>query len=152
MATLPATRPGSTSVSRWDPALRFDNMQRQMNHWMNSVFPELDVSGGPWTPLADLSETDDEYQLEIDLPGVRRDDINIDLDGQDLMVSGQFAERRHEGYLRHSTRRTGQFEYVVRLSHTVDPDKVDAQLKNGVLRIAIPKASQTGQKRIEIKG
>ena len=152
MANLPATRPVTASIDRWDPMMRFEDMHRQMNHLMNSVFPQLDVMNGAWTPAADLAETDDEYHLEIDVPGVKRSDISIDLDGQDLMVSGEFSERRHEGHLRHSTRRTGRFEYSVRLPHMVEADKVDAELKNGVLRISVPKAEQARQRKIQIKG
>lgn len=136
-----------------DPMAYFDDFANYMNRMMNSVMPSVDVSGQSWTPLADVAEDDSEYRVVVEVPGVAREDISIDMEGQDLTVSGQYGKEESggHGHLRHSTRRSGRFEYSVRLPHAVDTDRCTAELKDGVLTVVAPKVSDPGQKRIEIK-
>ncbi|WP_378741289.1 Hsp20/alpha crystallin family protein [Nocardia brasiliensis] len=109
-----------------------------------------DITGG-WSPLADLSETEDAYLVEIDLPGVRREDVDIDLSGQDLTIQGEVKQTEHQGVFRRRTRRTGQFTYRLTLPQNVDAEKVEASLANGVLTVRVPKSEAAKPRRIEIK-
>jgi HSP20 family protein len=106
--------------------------------------------GGVWLPLADVSETDDAYVVEIELPGVKRDDVDIELDGSELAVTGEFKERERKGLFRHHTRRLGRFEFRMTLPRNVDPDHVEAGLDDGVLTIRIPKTDTAKPRRVEI--
>ncbi|MDL5199699.1 Hsp20/alpha crystallin family protein [Streptomyces sp. ALI-76-A] len=66
------------------------------------------AEGAAWAPLTDIEETDDAFLIEIDVPGVKRDDINIELNDRELSISGEYKERERTGVLRRGTRRTGR--------------------------------------------
>jgi HSP20 family protein len=105
-----------------------------------------------WVPPVDIEETEDSYLLEMDLPGVKPEDVNIELrDGNELRISGQYRERERTGALRRQSRRTGPFEYDVILPGEVDPEKIDATLEDGVLTVRLGKA-QPQARRIPVKG
>jgi HSP20 family protein len=146
---LPAVR-SNNSLGRWDPFREFEDLYTQMGRWMDSLTGEIDRD--TWAPLADVSEADDAYTVEIDVPGVRREDIDIDLVGNELVVTGELKEKERVGLLRHRTRRTGRFSYRVALPDRVDTDKVEASLNDGVLTIRIPKSEAAKPRRIEITG
>ncbi|MFE9442144.1 Hsp20/alpha crystallin family protein [Streptomyces sp. NPDC006602] len=103
-----------------------------------------------WSPLADVSETDDAYEIEVEVPGVNRDDIDIEMSDRELVISGEFKERERTGVLRRSTRRTGRFEYRTVLPGDIDAEGVDARLGDGVLTVKVPKAEAAKPHRIEI--
>jgi len=65
--------------------------------------------------LVDLEETDDAWIIEAEVPGARREDVSVELHGDELAVHGEIRERERAGILRRRTRRTGQFDYRVRL-------------------------------------
>lgn len=81
-------------------------MQQYLEHW--SALPSL---AGGFTPLADVEETDDACVVEIDLPGVKRDHVAIEVAGRRLTVSGERKERERVGILRRRTRTVGRFQY-----------------------------------------
>ncbi|MGW4115483.1 Hsp20/alpha crystallin family protein [Actinosynnema sp. NPDC004786] len=146
--TLPAVRP-SRSPDRWDPFREFEDLYRQLGRWMDTV------SGGPdgaWSPSADVSETEDAYLVEVELPGVRREDVAVELAGGELAISGEFKEKERQGLFRHRTRRTGRFAYRVTLPREVDADAVAAELADGVLTVRAPKGEAARPRRIAITG
>jgi HSP20 family protein len=108
--------------------------------------------GQSWAPLADLSETEDAYLAEVELPGVARDDISVELAGQELVISGEFTDTGKEGRALRRGRRSGRFEYRVLLPGQADPDpdKVTAALAGGVLTVTVPKAEAGKPRRIQI--
>lgn len=109
------------------------------------------VTGGAvLAPLADVSETDEAYEIEVDVPGVKRDDINIEMADRELVISGEFKERERTGVLRRSTRRTGRFEYRAVLPGEINAEGVEATLSEGVLSVKVPKAQAVKPRRIEI--
>jgi HSP20 family protein len=143
-----------SAVERSDPLSVLDDFAGYMNRMMGPYFPSADMAEQQtWTPFVDMSENDQEYHIDIEAPGVRREDLDIDIEGQELTVRGEYrSEDHHEGNdVRRSSRRSGQFEYSVRLPHAIDPDKSSAVLQDGVLCIAVPKKASKGQKKITIK-
>jgi hypothetical protein len=86
--------------------------------------------GQTWRPLADVSETDDGYVVEVEVPGVAREDLDITLSANELEISGEFVEKKRAGWLRtrSRTRRTGSFEFRTLLARDVDADKITATL------------------------
>jgi HSP20 family molecular chaperone IbpA len=97
--------------------------------------PGCSTSGGPYcrpslpaegfTPLADLEETDDTYLLEVELPGIKKKDINIEVEDRLLVISGKWTEKERTGWLRRQTRSWGRFRHeVVLLDEVVLPDQL----------------------------
>ena len=136
-------------LSRWDPFRELEELTERMNSlWQSGWGDALDR----WSPLADLEETDDAYAVEIDLPGVQRDDVDIQLADRVLTVSGEVKEKERAGVLRRRTRRVGRFHYSVTLPGEVNADHVTARLHDGVLAIRVPKAAEAKPRRIAISG
>jgi HSP20 family protein len=150
--TLPAQRSGRPG-SRWDPLREFEDLYTQMGRLWESAFgpgPGAGTVSG-WSPLADVCETQDAYVVEIEVPGVKRDDLNVELVGSELLVTGELKETEHEGLFRKRTRRTGTFEYRTSLPQDVQADEIEANLAEGVLTLRIPKAAAARPRKIEIK-
>ncbi len=154
MPLLPARRE-ERAPARWDPFRELDDVRQQMDRVMEQLMGRSSSSltgEGAWLPLVDVEETDDAWIVEADVPGAERDDITIELDGGKLALHGEIKERERAGILRRRTRRTGQFDYRVRLPGDVDEDGIEATLEGGVLTVRIPKSAQAQRRRIEIKG
>jgi HSP20 family protein len=105
----------------------------------------------PWTPLADVSETDDAYQVHIELPGIGRDRIDVQLVDHELIVTGEINEEENGGRRRRSSRRTGRFEYRTFLPGDIKPDQVSADLADGVLTVTVRKSHTAKPRRIEVR-
>ena len=142
-----SVRSSSRSAVRWDPLRELDELYERVNTlWQSGLSGALDQ----WSPLADVEETDDAYTVEIDLPGVAREDVDIQLDDRRLTVSGDIEEKKRTGILYRRTRRVGRFHFSVTLPGDVDADNVSAQLHDGVLTVHVPKSAQAKPRRIAI--
>ena len=146
--TLPV-RSRPRAVAGWDPLRELDELADRVNRLWEAGF---DTGLQGWAPLADVEETDDSYVVEIDLPGVKRDEVDVQLTDRQLTVSGEVKEKERTGILRRRTRRVGQFQYSVTLPADVDADGVSARLDDGVLTVRVPKAEQAKPRRIPITG
>ena len=132
-----------------NPLTEFDQLLSEMSGLIEST-----VGGAApavaWTPLADVTEADDAFHVEIELPGVKSKDIDVEANGQELVVTGEIKEKERKGVLRRSTRRTGSFEYRLRLPGEIDTEKIDARISDGVLTVTVPKAEVAKPRHIEI--
>ena len=142
--TLPVLR-RSPDLTTWDPFGELDALTQRVNSlW------ETGSGHDRWSPLADVEEDDDAYSVEIELPGVRRDDIDVQLDGGVLSVSGEVRQKERTGILHRRSRRVGRFRYTVTLPGEVDADGVSARLHDGVLTVRVPKSGTARRRRIPI--
>lgn len=104
-------------------------------------------------PACDLTEADDHYLVTFDLPGISADDVKIEVIDNQLIVSGERKEEtvsEGKGSPHFAERFYGKFHRVFTLPHTVEADKVEADYKDGVLRIAVPKTEASKGKVIRI--
>jgi HSP20 family protein len=140
---------------RWEPLTELEQLTERMRQLFDQTlgfsWPAPATKTGGWSPLADVEETADAYVVEVELPGVKREDVEIELLADELAITGQVAPRERTGTMRRQARRTGRFEYRVTLPDQVDEDKIDATLADGVLTIRAPKAEQAQRRRIEVK-
>lgn len=157
MAALPVRR-GGRNTSLVNPSREFEDIYDRMGQLMNFAFGDLARVEMPWVPLADLSETEDAYLAKVELPGVAKDQIDVQLQDRELVVSGEIPEQEQDGQngdrrRRHrSTRRTGRFEFRAWLPGDVNADAVQGELTDGVLTLTIPKSEAAKPRKIEIKG
>jgi len=155
MAMLPVRR-GGRNTSVVNPSREFEDIYERMGQLMNFAFglTPAALADMPWSPLADLSETDDAYVVKADLPGVNKDQVEVQLQDRELVVSGEIAEPEDKnGHRRHrGTRRTGRFEFRTYLPGEVNADAVTAQLSDGVLTVTVPKSEAAKPRKIEITG
>ncbi|MGZ4416435.1 MAG: Hsp20/alpha crystallin family protein [Gaiellaceae bacterium] len=155
MSQLVPERRSRLAPDRWEPLSEFEQMtecmRRMLDQTLGSFGLQSPVETGGWLPLVDLEETDDAYVVEAELPGVKRNDVNIELVGNELTITGETKERERKGVLRRQTRRVGRFEYRVTLPDQVDADKIEANLVDGVLTVRVPKAERERRRKIEVK-
>jgi hypothetical protein len=83
----------------------------------------MDRAAGWWRPAADVEETAEAYLVELELPGVKQEDISVELSGGELVVSDEVKERERVGFLRSKTRRVGRFDYRLSLPADIEEDQ-----------------------------
>lgn len=155
MTMLPARR-SRRNLTVVNPSREFEDIYDRMGQLMNLAFGSMmpdTVADLPWAPSADVSETDDAYVVRAELPGVSKDQIDVQLNDREIVISGEIPEPQDEEGRRHrSSRRTGRFEYRTYLPGDVNPDGVGAELHDGVLTVTVPKSEQAKPRHIEITG
>jgi HSP20 family protein len=140
-------------VRRFEPFQEFEELQNQMGQLIESVLaPPRGANGGSsWSPLVDIEETEDAWVVEAELPGVDRNDVTVELRDSELEISGEIKERERKGIIRRQTRRTGRYEYRVKLPGQANPEQIEAKLHDGVLTVRVAKTERTRPRRIEVK-
>lgn len=145
-----------TQMTRTTPSRSLRNLQREVDDIFDRFFGRSSGDGSEsavWAPQTDLVETDDTYRIHLDVPGMSKEDISINLQNNTLTVSGtRSSERRDEGeeYVR-VERAMGNFHRTFTLPETVDADNIEATYDNGVLNIHVPKTEGSTRKQIEIQ-
>lgn len=148
------TFPEPRRRDRHDPFRELEEMHERMGWLLGRTLGEergMRVNEG-WTPLVDIEETDEEWVFEADLPGARREDLNIEVRDSELAIAGEIKEREHAGALRRRTRRTGRFEYQMPLPSNALKEQVDAKLEHGVLTIRVPRSKPSSAQQVDIRG
>jgi HSP20 family protein len=104
-------------------------------------------------PRINFVETDTHFETTVELPGMKPEDFHVELEGNELKISGEKKEEKEEtGKTFHRVeRRFGEFRRAIPLSTTVDADKIAAEYKDGVLTVTVPKTEAAKAKKIEIK-
>ncbi len=156
MSQLVPERRRAGTAERWEPLQEFEQATERMRRMLEQTFsgfgwPSTPAEAGGWSPLVDIEEMDDGYVVEAELPGVKREDVEIDLVGNELVITGEVRERERKGTLRRRSRRTGRFDYRVTLPDHVDAEKIEAKLADGVLSVRAPKSERAQRRRIEVK-
>jgi HSP20 family protein len=153
---LPVKRDDRMPAERgWDPLAQFQDIYAQMGRLFRDTAGQSGTGWDPWIPWApaiDVEETDDAYLVEVELPGVRKDDVAIDVSGNEVRVYGEIKQRERKGILRRQTRKVGQFDYRFTLPGEVDADKITAELRAGVLNLHAPKVEAAKPRRIKVTG
>lgn len=106
-----------------------------------------------WAPPVDIFEDNDKYIVKAEVPGMRKEDLNVSLDGNTLNISGErkAEEEKREGESYRSERYFGHFQRSVTLPMAVKAEKIEASYKDGVLSIQLPKSEEAKPKQIQVK-
>ena len=146
------------ALIRWEPVRELNTIQSEMNRLFNTFFDAPAHSGNGqsaarrWLPAMDLVETEDDFVLRVDLPGLSEKDVNIELEDSVLTVSGERKaehEERKEGYYR-VERASGSFSRSLTLPEGVDAEGVRASFDRGVLEVRIPKPEERKPRKVSI--
>lgn len=105
-----------------------------------------------WTPRMDVAETEDAYQVSMDLPGLAKEDVQINYQQGQLIISGERSEtsEEKEPQFHRRERFSGGFYRSLALPQNVSPDEIEASFSDGVLSVRVPKAAESKPRRIEI--
>lgn len=134
-------------VNRYDP---FKEIERRLFSLANS--PEERNNITSFAPTVNTREDDNAYYVEVDLPGVKKDDISVDIKKDSLTISGErkYKEEVNEDSYYKSESFFGRFQRSFSLPENVDEDAINAKCDNGVLEVTIPKITPKEAKKIEI--
>jgi HSP20 family protein len=115
-------------------------------------FALTDLLGGGWLPAVDVLEDKDSFTVKAELPGFRREDLEISVQENNLILSGQrkAEEERKDGEFYRSERFYGRFHRSIALPASVDTDKIEAKYRDGVLTLTLPKSEQARTKQIHV--
>lgn len=137
-----------------NPLETFQSLRRQMDmlsDLMSGTRSATEALAGGVFPLINLTEDTENYYARAELPGMESDDLDIQIDGKNLTISGERKIDLDENVkFRRRERESGKFSRVLSLPGDVNPDKVQAGLENGLLTVKIPKADEAKPKRISI--
>jgi HSP20 family protein len=141
-------------TTRYDPTREVEEIQDRLEQLLASAYgdPSTDSRRPPLSVPVDIEETDDQFIVELDLPNVAPEDVDVELNDNQLRVTGEIKRKERSGILRRQTRRVGEFEYVITLPGEIDPDRVDAALSEGVLSVRVGRANAGRARHIEVKG
>jgi len=146
MATLTHWNPTSPAYTTREPFYRlFDT-------FFGNMGGGEDIASRTWTPPVDIQETENAYILQMELPGLGKEDLEITLENNVLRISGERKIERdvdRDNYHR-IERVYGTFSRSFVLPSRVDPDGVDARVENGILTVAIPKAEEARPRKISV--
>jgi HSP20 family protein len=145
------------ALIRWEPVRELNTIQSEMNGLFNTLFDAPLPGNGRaairrWIPAMDLVETDEDFVLRADLPGLSEKDVNIELEDNVLTVSGERKsehEERKEGYYR-VERSSGAFSRSLTLPEGVNPEAIEASFDRGVLEVRIPKPEERKPRKVAI--
>jgi len=145
-------------ITRFDPFREFANLQERMeyfNRLFNNIESSDDSKRVDFIPSVNTREADDAYYIEVDLPGVKKENISIDVKDNILTISGErvVEEKRKDDEFYRVESVYGKFARSFTLPEDVDSDKIEAKAENGVLIVKIPKVQVVDKapKKIEIK-
>lgn len=157
---LPWKRENKSEIKKREASDPIDAFQRDMNRWFDEFFnPDFGLSRlsdeSSWSgfvPSVDVSETDDEITVSADLPGLEKENIELQIQDNVLTIRGEreHHEETKERNVYRSERSYGTFHRSVRLPAEVDANKADAKYKNGVLTVKLPKPATSRQKKIRV--
>ena len=139
-------------VSRWDPLRELEGLQEQLAQVLQRDAADGNGNGNmPFVPLVDIEETEEAWIVEAEVPGVKPEDVTVEVRGSELAISGEIKERQREGILRRRTRKTGEFDYHITLPGDADAERIEAKLQDGILTVRIPKPEQERPRRVDVK-
>jgi HSP20 family protein len=156
MSILSRMKPQST-LSRWNPIREIEDIERRLASWLqpfagNGGEKEM-LTLAEWSPSVDISEDDKEYVVKAELPDVKKEDVKVNVENGVLTISGERKfEKEEKNRKYHRIERSyGNFTRSFTLPEAVKADKVNAEFKDGMLHVRLPKDESAKSKSVEIK-
>ena len=143
------------TITRWIPKRSLESYRHEMDKLWNSAFAgsEEEASTVNFIPPVDIEEKENAYHVTVELPGVTKSDIKVNINDNVLTIAGEkkIVNREKENGFHRVERALGSFRRCFRLPEIVAQDKISAEFTDGVLVIDIPKSEEALPKEIEVK-
>ncbi len=146
------------NVTRYNPFQHMQSLQDDINRLFStnagSSWDDQSLGRGVWNPHVDIYENKDHIALEVELPGMNKEDIHLTFENNVLTLSGerQFEKKDEEQNYHRVERVYGTFTRSFTLPNTVSGEGITAEYRNGVLYLSLPKKEEVKARRIEIAG
>ena len=142
-------------IERWEPWREIEHLQQRMNRLFERMIPGGDgggVSALTFIPSAEMEETTDEVHLRLEIPGLESKDLNVEVTEESVSISGERKSetKTEEKGVTRSEFRYGKFERIIPLPAHVQKDKAQAEYKNGILTLTLPKVEGEKKKAVKI--
>jgi len=137
---------------RWSPWRELEDMQRGLSRILDDT--SFGTTGtGQWAPAVDIRETDVALLVQVELPGIDKKDVKLEVKDSVLTISGErkYEKDVKEEHAHRIERSYGRFVRSFSLPTNVDTDKVDASMNNGILEVRLPKKESAKPKAITVK-
>ena len=144
------------ALLRWQPLRELDTLQHEMNRLFDTLSPQgLLKEGDGWPsfmPPAEITETPEALHLKVEIPGLRAEDINVEVTRDSVSLSGERRSetRAEEKGVTRTEFRYGKFERVIPLPSKVDNTQVTADYKDGILHLTLPKAEEEKNRVVKV--
>ena len=132
----------------------FDEMEKEMRELMGGYWdPEANLPAPEFVPNVDLVERENEFEVTVDLPGLKPEEVTVEFKGGALWITGERKEEKEEKSETYHRieRRRGEFRRVLPLPTEVKDSAIEAKFTNGVLVVTVPKVEAAKSQRIEVK-
>jgi HSP20 family protein len=146
------------TLIRWTPSREIMGIQGEMNRMFDNFFGtprrvEKDDRVLYWTPRVDVEEADDQFVVTVELPGLNKDDVKIEVKDHVLTFTGEkkTENEKKDRNIHLYERAYGKFCRTFTLPDNVDVDKIEAGFKDGILHIDIPKTEEAKPRRVEVQ-
>ena len=144
------------ALIRWEPFREVESLQKEMNRLFDRLVP-TDVGNGEkmglsFIPAAEITETPEAVQLKLEIPGMEAKDLNVEVTADSLTINGERKSEiktEEEGFTR-TEFRYGKFHRVIPLPARVDNNNVNAEYKDGILNLTLPKAEEEKNKVVKV--
>ena len=148
-----------TALTRWDPLKEMEELQSRLSGLFGRAplrrknGEQEFITVAEWAPLVDITEDDTEYLIKAELPEVKKDDVKVAVDNGVLAISGERKlEKEEKDKKYHRVERSyGSFVRTFIVPDDADAEKVNAEFKDGVLKVHLPKSEKAKPKQIEVK-
>lgn len=144
------------NIVKWSPFRELEDMQARLNRLFTESPIRRETDGlffGDWTPPVDVQETEKEYLIKAELPDVKKEDVKVEMLDGVLTIEGERKQEKEEkGKRFHRVERTyGKFVRQFTLPTEVEAGKIQAEFKDGMLNVHLPKTAEAKPKAIEVK-
>ena len=143
------------ALVRFQPLREIDELQREMNRLFDGALQPSNRGNGvglSFSPAAEMEETEDGYQLKVEVPGMEPGDISIEVTAEAVSISGERKTERksEENGMTRTEFRYGKFQRVIPLPGRINNQNVAADYKNGILHLTLPKAEEEKNKVVKV--
>lgn len=144
------------ALIRWEPFREIDTLQREMNRLFDSLTPAINNREGDgitFMPAAELHDTPEAIYLKLEIPGIEAKDLDVQVTADAVAVSGERRSeiRAEEGGVTRSEFRYGSFRRVIPLPVRIQNERVQAEYKNGLLSLTLPKADAEKNRVVKVQ-
>jgi len=142
------------ALIRWEPFREVESLQQEMNQLFNSLTPRTEgrVDGTAFMPAAEMQETPEAVHLKLEIPGIKAKDLDVQVTAEAVSVSGErkTEKKTEEKGMTRSEFRYGRFQRIIPLPAKVKNDQVQADYKDGILHLNLPKADAEKNKVFKV--
>ncbi|MEB3338418.1 MAG: Hsp20/alpha crystallin family protein [Leptolyngbyaceae bacterium] len=145
------------ALIRWEPFREMETIQRQMNRLFEQMITPGDgerlAEGVNFIPAAEIEETPEDVRLRMEVPGIDPKDLDVKVTEDAVSITGERKTefKEEERGMRRSEFRYGRFQRILPLPSRVQQDKVNAEFRNGVISLTLPKAEEEKHKVVTVK-